>query len=346
MSYILEALKKSDQERNRGTTPGLQTVHTPAVQDARKRHWWIYLLVFALFMNAGLLLWWLQPWKSLNSKMDHLAAQQQMAPAENQTSKPAANNKAAVTSPLDNQAVLSQPSAAAKKEQQKLALQTQTAVAPWRDDKSPSAVKDQPPVAVQNGSANKADAPAGSAKLAARKSETPATQAPKPSQPVQTTPSVAPKAAAPQRDTKSVDHSKEKQTEPSKSVQEKAVSKTARANAAPAERLAELHAKALDEALTSKRNPTQPDITPPDTAAQKDQLPGLRNLPINIRQEIPELTLSFLVYADKPAERMVNINGQMMREGQEVAPGLKIEEITPEGAVFSYKGLRFIKGVL
>jgi hypothetical protein len=36
----------------------------------------------------------------------------------------------------------------------------------------------------------------------------------------------------------------------------------------------------------------------------------------------------------------------MMREGQEIAPGQKIEEITREGVVFSYKGLRFTKGVL
>ncbi len=57
------------------------------------------------------------------------------------------------------------------------------------------------------------------------------------------------------------------------------------------------------------------------------------------------MTFSVLIYSEKPAERMVNINGRTTREGQEVSDGLKLEEITPDGAIFSFKGYRFQKGV-
>ena len=335
MSYILEALKKSDQERNRGAAPGLQTVHTPVVHESNRRYWWVYLLAGALFVNAGLLLWWLQPWKASGSKADHVASQQQVASTIDQTSKPPINDVALVASTPDNKAAPSQPSAAATKEQQKPVLQRQETASA---EEFTSARKDRTSTAAKNTAKNKTDSSPGSAELGVRKNDTAELQVSKPSVPA--------KAEATRRDAKPVDQSKEKQPAPTADVRERPSSTTDRAKPAPAERLAELHAKALDEALTSKPKPAQPGITPPDTADQMEQLPGLKSLPINIQKEIPDLALSFLVYADKPTDRMVNVNGQMMREGQEVAPGLKIEQITPDGAVFNYKGRRFKKGVL
>jgi general secretion pathway protein B len=68
-------------------------------------------------------------------------------------------------------------------------------------------------------------------------------------------------------------------------------------------------------------------------------------MPSAIRDEVPKLTFSFLVYSDRPEERMVTINGKRMREGEEVTSGLRLEEITPEGAILSWKGQRFHKSV-
>lgn len=343
MSYILEALKKSDQERNRGAAPGLQTVHTPVVHESNRRYWWVYLLAGALFVNAGLLLWWLQPWKAPGSKADHVASQQQVASTIDQTSKPPINDVALVASKPDNKAAPSQPSAVATKEQQKPVLQKQETASA---EEFTSARKDRTSTAAKNTAKNKTESSPGSADLEVKKSDTAELQVSKPSGPAQATSSPTPKVDTTRREAKSVEQSKEKPPEPADKVREKPSLKAARTKTAPAERLAELHAKALDEALTSKPKPAQPGITPPDTAAQMEQLPGLKSLPINIQKEIPDLALSFLVYADEPTDRMVNVNGQMMREGQEVAPGLKIEQITPDGAVFNYKGLRFKKGVL
>ena len=50
-------------------------------------------------------------------------------------------------------------------------------------------------------------------------------------------------------------------------------------------------------------------------------------------------------YSGSPRDRLVGINNRMLREGDYVAPGLKLEQITPEGMIFGYKGYSFRRGV-
>ncbi|MCW9048053.1 MAG: general secretion pathway protein GspB [Gammaproteobacteria bacterium] len=57
MSYILDALKKSDQERKRGDVPNLQTVHIPMSVEPQTPvllYGFIFLLVIALAFVIGL----------------------------------------------------------------------------------------------------------------------------------------------------------------------------------------------------------------------------------------------------------------------------------------------------
>jgi general secretion pathway protein B len=62
MSFILDALKKSEQERRRREVPDLHSEHTP--MPARRRGIpWPLVIGLALLLNAGLLLWWLRPWQ-------------------------------------------------------------------------------------------------------------------------------------------------------------------------------------------------------------------------------------------------------------------------------------------
>jgi general secretion pathway protein B len=65
-----------------------------------------------------------------------------------------------------------------------------------------------------------------------------------------------------------------------------------------------------------------------------------------IRAAFPNLSLSMLIYSRKPEDRWVNVDGTKKREGDEIAPGLNLDEITPEGAIFSSQGHRFFKGVV
>ena len=56
MSYILEALKKSEQERERGAVPDIKTVHNtenPA-GAASKNNWWWYVLAIVILVNGGI----------------------------------------------------------------------------------------------------------------------------------------------------------------------------------------------------------------------------------------------------------------------------------------------------
>jgi general secretion pathway protein B len=70
-----------------------------------------------------------------------------------------------------------------------------------------------------------------------------------------------------------------------------------------------------------------------------------KELPLSIQQSLPALTISVLLYSDDPISRMVKINGQMMREGQSLTADLKLEEITSEGVILSYKNYRFRIGL-
>lgn len=63
MSYILDALKKAEKERQQGRVPDLQAVHGPPADQAGRRRAWPALVLVALLVNAGLLLWWFAPWR-------------------------------------------------------------------------------------------------------------------------------------------------------------------------------------------------------------------------------------------------------------------------------------------
>ena len=51
MSYILDALKKSEQERGHGGIPGVQTVHSSSLNYSNKKVIWPYILIVAVMLN-------------------------------------------------------------------------------------------------------------------------------------------------------------------------------------------------------------------------------------------------------------------------------------------------------
>ncbi len=58
MSYILDALKKAEQERDLGRVPRLGTVHGNVPRRAPTLLW---LIAGIVLMNAAALIWWLRP---------------------------------------------------------------------------------------------------------------------------------------------------------------------------------------------------------------------------------------------------------------------------------------------
>ncbi len=67
-------------------------------------------------------------------------------------------------------------------------------------------------------------------------------------------------------------------------------------------------------------------------------------LPQNVRDSLPEFHITVMVYAEKPENRFLLINGQRMVEKDSV-DGVVLEEIQRHGAVFRYRNYRFrVKG--
>lgn len=60
MSYILDALKKSEQERGRGNAPGVQTVHSASINyHNEKKSYWPYFLIAAVILNLVALIYFI-----------------------------------------------------------------------------------------------------------------------------------------------------------------------------------------------------------------------------------------------------------------------------------------------
>jgi general secretion pathway protein B len=89
----------------------------------------------------------------------------------------------------------------------------------------------------------------------------------------------------------------------------------------------------------------QPVGTAAADAARVPSVISMAELPLSLQQELPPMTISVHAYSGNPPDRLVGINNRMLREGEDVAPGLKLEQITPDGMIFGYKGYSFRRGV-
>jgi general secretion pathway protein B len=71
----------------------------------------------------------------------------------------------------------------------------------------------------------------------------------------------------------------------------------------------------------------------------------VNELPAAVRSGLPAFRISGHAYSPEPRTRVTRINEKILQEGQELAPGLKLEEIVPDGVIFSYRGYRFRVGL-
>jgi general secretion pathway protein B len=77
----------------------------------------------------------------------------------------------------------------------------------------------------------------------------------------------------------------------------------------------------------------------PARAASAPALPGADE--VIARGGVPPLHLDLHVYASQPQQRFVFVNSRKYREGDTLAEGPVVEEITPDGAVLNFRGSRF-----
>lgn len=348
MSYILDALKKSENERQQGQAPGLSTIQPHHSARPRRRGLWPILLGAALVLNAGVVLVALRPWEP--KIQPGSAATPEAQPSVIGQGKPLPSASGAGPTPRGEQ----------------VAHQAMEAPAP-----APPVREAEPPAAVPPSPSG------GSMKVAEREPVSPASPPPVLSS---APPTANPGSGEPR-------FGSSRPGRPGKGSEATGSGSTAPGPGAlpqpkPASRPGDVRDKPSTGALAPPsdpvRKPPLPPADPPadggrriataplatreptarteaapprerprqerpaaESAGEKD----LRGMPSAVRDEVPKLTFSFLVYSDRPEERMITINGKRMREGEEVSAGLRLEEITREGAILSWKGQRFHKSV-
>jgi general secretion pathway protein B len=60
------------------------------------------------------------------------------------------------------------------------------------------------------------------------------------------------------------------------------------------------------------------------------------------KNQIPPLRMDLHVYAPDPRRRFVLVNMKRLTEGESLPEGVKVESITTDGAVLSYRGVQFM----
>jgi len=233
MSYILDALKKIEQKRAQEESLKPISFSDASVETARKRPIWPILIVAALVLNAGLLVWWIGV-KGLE---------------KNSTST------------------------------------------------SSSAKTPNPQGDALKGPGEQ---------LKAIKKEMPVLKKPKPPEPPALT----------------------KEASPPKTPVEKAPPPK------PA-KLESIPPTAKENALPEKSAPVR----------RSNKVVALEELPESVKKGLPGFKVSTHVYGSDSEGRLIRINDKTLQEGQEVAPGIKLEEIIQSGAVLNYQGYRFRIGL-
>lgn len=326
MSYILDALKKSDKQRRKDRVPDLQTIQEINTHPrAKKRPMWPYLLVTILLINIGMLAVWLRPWQS--EKQNIIPQPTPLAPPH--TSMEDSQQKQAAPAPPHASPAPPRPTGINPPITRPVAQET--------PPKLDTVAKSRPTPSMPK---------PGQSRHVAKKPASPKSNSkPLSSEPqiIESTPPVEQLAKAPQDDS-TTDELMEQPT-----VAEQELTKAEPPPANPVADAAQLaNVQAVPQAPKQIASIPPPRRTQPDTMPNRSSEPQVIDrlqLPASVQQDIPEIRISAHVYSKKPASRLVSINGRVMREGHTLPPGLKLDEITPDGVIFSYSGYRFYVGV-
>ena len=291
MSFILDALKKLEQKRQQATLPDLMTVHGTEHHPRGKRMLLAYLLLIALLLNAGILLAWLQPWKTETAPPPVQARAQneqqyEAAPAGGEAEDFDNSNPVKKSPPVTQKPVMT---------------------------KSDSAFIKTAPVAENILSHAKATSAESKTNNAPLKSET---DAPEPEVDEDIDPSDAGPLTQEVTAPYTMDMSRNE--------------------------LDTLRSTIRQEQNVTEDNAPMPSDQAEDVNTSADNsIREFSQLPSEIKEALPDMSISGHIYSNNPMSRMVNINGSIIREGENVTGGLTVDKITLSGVIFTYKGFRF-----
>jgi general secretion pathway protein B len=263
MSFILEALKKSEKNRQETTTPTLETQHDQSSPAPRKRPLWPMLLLVVLLLNAAVLLWLFGPWHDTDAVTEVAPAATRVEPTPPQTATVAPVAPTTPPAPAPMTPPTPEPVVAAP------------AVMP-----EPQVVATLPPAV--------APADAAVAQTIVNTQAVATVQQPTP-------------AAVPATETVAA---------PEQTAAPQVVSNTA--------------------------------TPPPAPQPPARNVLALTELPGSIQQQLPRLHLSVHAYTGDQNTSLIRLNDRIMRAGSYLEDRYRLEEITSDGAIFSYQGYYFL----
>ncbi|NOR25565.1 MAG: GspB domain-containing protein [Desulforhopalus sp.] len=95
----------------------------------------------------------------------------------------------------------------------------------------------------------------------------------------------------------------------------------------------------LQPIATEGKASALPVVVERETA--QESLPLLNELSSELRAEIPSLKFAGHTYSENPYQRMIIINGKILREGDMIERNTKLAEINWEGVTIEFNGTRF-----
>ena len=345
MSYILDALKKSEQARGLRKTLGLLDAPAP-LPPLKSIARWPYIIAFVLVLNAGFFAFWLHPWHR-GGNMDW------------NRNGVSGGQSAETSGPID----LVGPPAPIVQTGEKLETaggeKLETAGGEKQDGQSKTEGAGRTADAVEPSKTDTSGTPDRGAvqdRVSENKSSTKGPGA----KPGQKTDANRADQAPSQLSSASPGASGTTEAAVKKPDSSKLPQDSKAAGTKQGPKTSKSQAEALKKKVGPVEQPTQPrtgdgivsdlkDFAKLEASTSKPAGPAVpkwHELAPEIRDAIPNLIVSMLIFSQSPEDRWININGSKRREGQEISPGLKLEYITPDGAVFSYRGQRFFKGII
>ena len=91
---------------------------------------------------------------------------------------------------------------------------------------------------------------------------------------------------------------------------------------------------------TADPRPSNERLPAPAVVTASNVVP-IGDMPADVRLTLPKTVISGSAYSSNPAMRMLIINGEVFREGDNPAPDLLLEQIRAKSAVLSFKGQRY-----
>lgn len=320
MSYILEALRKSEGERDTGRVPDLTAQHELTSEgldpDEARRPLWPWLLCAAFAANAGLLAYVFWPRMPAAAEVKPVAAEAAKAAAP--VVEPAPTVAATGTQPAPGAAAsVTQPAPVYAQPAYPPQAYVQPGYAPGYP---PPAYTGYPPAAYAQ-----AQLPAYGPGAQPYAGTPPAGYGPgAPAAYGQVAPAYAP-------------------PQPTAYAQ---AAYPATGYAQPAPAYAPTNYQTGPGQAPGETLPELADgdtlVTPAGVQTQDaNAVPALEQMPELFRSQVPPMSFSTHVYSSNRAKSFVVINGQTFGPGAQVFPGIQLEAVVEDGVVFNYQGRRF-----